>query len=77
MLWSSGEETVLVRGNEMVRDTKVGEKGVDMFFEELTDKTEEGDGSVVGWGAGCRGGFGDGDNEDRGGRWVTEEGDGS
>ena len=49
----------------MVRDTEVGEKGVDMFFEELTDKTEEGDGSVVGWGAGCRGGFGDGDSEGR------------
>ena len=49
----------------MVRDTEVGEKGVDMFFEELTDKTEEGDGSVVGWGTGCRGGFGDGDSEGR------------
>ena len=60
-----GKKTVLVKGNEMVRDTEVGEKGVDMFFEELTDKTEEGDGSLVGWGAGCRGGFGDGDNEGR------------
>ena len=60
-----GKKTVLVRGNEMVRDTEVREKGVDMFFKELTDKTEEGDGSIVGWGAGCRGGFGDGDNEGR------------
>ena len=34
-----GKKTVLVRGNEMVRDTEIGEKGVDMVFEELTDKT--------------------------------------
>ena len=49
----------------MVRDTEVGKKGVDMFFEKLTDKTEGGDGSVVGWRAGCRGGFGNGDSEGR------------
>ena len=34
-----GKKTVLVRRNEMVRDIEVGKKGVNMFFEKLTDKT--------------------------------------
>ena len=77
MLWSVGKKTILVRGNEMVRDTEVGEKGVDMFSRSLLTRQRRGDGSIVGWGAGCRGGLGMGimkeDFHSRGTRPVEME----